>query len=745
MNEQVSRRWPLVLAAAAIVLAGFAVYSNSFSDAFVFDDIIHIPDNPAIRHLWPLWDVMRPVETFSSRPLVSLSLALNYALGGLDIHGYHVFNLTVHLLAALVLLGIVRRTLSGARLGGRFGHAATLGAAIVAVAWTVHPLQTESVTYIIQRAESMMGLFYLLTLYCFIRATTPGARPGAWIAASVAASALGMCTKEVMATVPVAVLLYDRAFVSSSFAEALRRRWVYYAALAATLLILLGLALSTPLSNTVGFHVPGISVVDYARSEARIIVTHYLRLVFWPQPLILDYGMAPVQSFIGAGFPALLTLVLAVGTVVLFRRSPPLGFPLAWFFLVLVPTSSFIPVADLVFEHRMYLPLAGLLALFVAPVALVRGRVVRVLLFAGIAGYIGFWGMLTYARNRDYQSEIAFCTDTIAKVPDNPRAWNNLGDSLGTVGRHSEAIRCYDKVLAMNPGYARAWNNKGYELNMLGRASEALGCFDKAIEINPQYGKAWFNKGDSLNKLGRPSEALACFDKAIEIDPRNPVAWFNKGNILNKLGRASEALTCYDMALKIDPRNADAWINKGNSLNMLGRYSEAIPCYDKALEINPQNLAAWNNRGNALNLLGRYPEAIEDYEHALKIDPRCVEAWSNKGDSLNKLGRPSDALISLDKALEIDPRCAAAWSNKGDSLNQLGRPSDALISLDKALEINPRYAEALYNKAIAQEKLGDRQAAIQSCRRCLEAARADGGQRAWIPKAEAHLRELEKK
>ena len=619
METQVPKRRPVLLAAASIVLAGFAVYAGSFSGVFLFDDVVHVTTNLAIRHVWPLWDVIKPGAGYSCRPLVSLSLALNYAVGSLDVTGYHLFNLTVHLLAGLVLFGVVRRTLAGPRLAARFARAATLSAAVVAVAWTVHPLQTESVTYIIQRAESMMALFYLLTLYCFIRATTPGARSRPWLAASVAASALGMCSKEVMATVPLAVLLYDRAFLSSSFAEALRRRRIFYAALAATLLILLGLALLSPPLDTVGFHLKDRSVHDYALTQAHIITSHYLRLVFWPLPLVLDYNLAPVPSVLAAGLPALFTLFLLAATIFLYRRAPALAFPLAWFFLVLAPTSSVIPVADLVFEHRMYLPLAGVLALLVLPVALVRGKLLRVLVLAGLTGYVVFWGALTYDRNRDYESDLVIWSATVRKVPGNARAWNNKGNSLQNLGQGSKAMACFDKALEIDPTYARAWNNKGVSLNSLGRSPEAIACFDKATEIDPRDVASWVNKGNSLNILGRSSEALACLDKALAINPRNVKALNNKGDTLNRLGRPSEAIGCFDRILKIDPRYARAWNNEGNSWDALDRPSEAMACYDHAVDVNPRYAIAWYNKARIHEKLGDRPAAIRCWHTYLEV------------------------------------------------------------------------------------------------------------------------------
>ena len=210
-----------------VVAAGLLAYHNSFTGPFIFDDLPSIPENPTIRHLWPIWQPLSPPQTggitVEGRPVINLSLAINYALGGYDVRGYHVLNLTIHILAGLTLFGVVRRTLLQPRLRERFGGVANELALAVAVLWTVHPLQTESVTYIVQRAESLMGLFYLLTLYCFIR-SVESPRPRVWCGLCLTACAVGMASKEVMASAPLLVMLYDRAFISGSFREAWRRR-----------------------------------------------------------------------------------------------------------------------------------------------------------------------------------------------------------------------------------------------------------------------------------------------------------------------------------------------------------------------------------------------------------------------------------------------------------------------------------------------------------------------------------------
>lgn len=209
------------------------------------------------------------------------------------------------------------------------------------------------------------------------------------------------------------------------------------------------------------------------------------------------------------------------------------------------------------------------------------------------------------------------------------------------------------------------WNSKGYSLNSLGRHNDAIPCFDRAIEIDSQFATAWVNKGRSLNKLNRFDEANSCLDKAIEINPQEPLAYNEKGISIGSMSDPLAAIWLFDKAIEIDPECSVAWINKGICLANLphfdirrcefdiGRYEEAITCYDKAIELEPQNTDAWYNRGNALHRMQRFDEAIECYDKLLEIDPFDSDVWYDKGRSLEQLGRYDEAIGCLDKAIQL--------------------------------------------------------------------------------------------
>jgi protein O-mannosyl-transferase len=582
-----------MLGGGVIILAALAAYHNCFTAPFLMDDVPSITQNPTILHLWPLWGPLSPPRDegmpVQGRPVPNFTLAINYALGGVAPWGYHAVNLAVHILAGLTLFGIVRRTLLSPGLRGRFGAVAMQLALTVAVIWTVHPLQTEAVTYVVQRAESLMGLFYLLTLYCFIRGVESGT-PGRWYALSVTACLLGMGSKEVMVSAPLMVLLYDWMFLAGNFREAWTRRWRLYVGLAGTWILLGYLVAKT--GNRGGSAGFGTEVApwDYALTQCGAIV-HYLKLSVWPHPLVFDYGTATVNQ-VGQALPyALVLLALAGGTVIALWRRRVIGFLGVWFFAILAPSSSVVPVStQTMAEHRMYLPLAAVVTLVVMGIhALIGRRSVVVLLGLAVA-----LGLLTVRRNEDYRTEISIWNDTVGKCPDNARAHTNLGLALLKAGHLPEAIAQGEEALRLRPHYARAHYNLGLALWQARQLPEAIGHYDEALRIDPDFVEAHVNLGIALSQVGSNQEALAHFMEALRLSPDSPEVHCNLGFFLLQTGKVQEAIDHFEQALRIEPDYVQAHFNLALALEKLGRTPEAIEHYRQALKLRPDFAAARN-------------------------------------------------------------------------------------------------------------------------------------------------------
>jgi tetratricopeptide (TPR) repeat protein len=735
-TSRCSWRWEPFLAAGVIVLATLAVYANSFRGVFVFDDEPAIVNNPTIRHLWPVARLLSPPrhgETVSGRPLLNLTFALNYSLGGTNVWGYHVVNLAIHILAALTLFGILRRTFLMPVLRDHFGSSATLLALAIALLWALHPLQVESVTYIVQRAESLCGLFYLLVLYCVIRGKTAEQKAShfdsrlssqersgmrgtcLWYTAAVVACLLGVATKEVIVTAPIAVLLYDRTFLAGSFGQALRQRWGLYLGLAATWLLLAYLVLSTGLlGKSTGYGAPeAIGAWDYLRSQPSVIL-HYLRLSLWPYPICFDYGRTAVVGSPGSSLSAALVvgmLIAATGWGLV--RGKAWAMPGAWMFLILAPTSL-LPLPDLAFEHRMYLPLAGVGAIVLLGVfrlgqrLLQRGVIVRAALHF-VFGFILIvmciaLGVLSARCNSAYRSQLLLWEDAVAKAPRSDRAHNNLAIVLAQQGRLAEAADHCHKALEIRPDDWEGYNNLGNILFQQGHSDEAIADYKKALEIKPTAAEVYNNLGYVLMKLGRLAEAVRNCQRALEIQDDYVDAHNNLGDALEQMGMPADAIVHYQKALELSPDNVHVYINLGNLRFRQGNLSDAIAYYRKVLEINPQYTDAHHNIGAALFQQGAVIDAIAHWREVIRLQPGAIAtlralAWA-LATSPAKIGGREEAVELAQRAAYLSGgRDPAALDTLAAAYAAVGRFSEAVQSARQAIVL----AESQHNGALADK------------------------------------------
>jgi tetratricopeptide (TPR) repeat protein len=596
------------LAALLLVAAVVAVYANTLRAPFVFDDRPAIVENPTIRDLGNLGAVLSPPadvgSSANSRPLVNLSLALNYAAGGLDPTGYHGVNIALHALAALALLGVVRRLCRRPPLAARLAPVALPIALGTALVWALHPLQTETVACVIQRTEGLVGLLYLVAAYALVRSAEADATSGArriWSAVVVAACLLGVFTKELIATAPVVLLLLDRTFLAGSFRAAWQQRRGLYVALAATWLPLAWVVLAGGRrGGTVGFGL-GVSSWDYLLTQAKALAL-YLRLAVWPHPLVLDYGTEVVSGLGEVWAQALLVLGQLAITVVALRRRPVEGFLGAWCFLILAPSSSVVPLtSQTIAEHRMYLPLAAFAAGAMAGLWLRFGR--RAWLAAGV--WVVALGAVTVARNHDYRSALAIWEDTAAKAPANPRAHNNLVTELLPAGRIDEALAHGERSVALAPADASMHVNYGTALQLAGRTAEAVARYEKALRLDPASVDGRFNYGIILAGLGRLPEARGHFESVLRDRPGHAQARINLGNVLASLGLRAEAIREYQQALALQPDNPEGHYNLGNAMLSSGRLGEAAAEYEAALRLRPDYAKARTNLDQVRRLQGQ--------------------------------------------------------------------------------------------------------------------------------------------
>jgi Flp pilus assembly protein TadD len=594
-----------------VVAVGAIAYVNSFSGVFLLDDNDHIVEDQDFLGI------------AGRRPVVNLTLALSYGLSGLEPWGYHLVNLAIHLLAGVTLFAVVRRTLELDSFETSWKPRAPWIALTVALIWVVHPLQTQSVTYVIQRAEALMALFYLLTIYCVLRGAGSG-RAALWYGAAVLAAGLGMGSKAVMVTAPAVVLLYDRVFLSASIGELLRRRWGLYAALCGSWLMLAicgviqGVFSTSAKIATVGFGVKDLTPGEYLMSQPGVIL-NYLWLSVFPKSLCLDYGWPVAESAVAIVVPLLIIGALLAGTGWALRFRPWLGFLGAAFFIVLAPTSSIVPIKDLAFEHRMYLPLAAVVIAAVALACrLVPARGARVALAVAV---ILALGIRTIDRNHDYRSPYAMWSTVVAVRPENPRAHTELANALDDRGQTDQAIQHYRAAIRLQPTAYLAHNNLGTALASRQRHDEAIVHYEKALELNPRHYLTHNNLGNALMRINRAEEGIAHFRTAIEIRKKYPTAYNSLGVALANRGEIDEAEACFRKAVRLRPEFAEARSNLGSILRAHGRLDEAATEYRTAVTLKPDYFDGWFNLSLTLRDLGRTEEADEAVRHARELAP----------------------------------------------------------------------------------------------------------------------------
>ncbi len=539
------------------------VYSNTFQAPFLLEDHHHITGNSSIQSLWPLNETLQSPtgEHYTRRPVVYLTLALNYGLSGFEVWSYHAFNVLIHLFAAWTLFGVVRRALLSPRLRDRYGAISTRLALAVSLLWASHPLQTEAVTYIIQRAESLMGLFFLLTFYCAQRGWASPRKAHVWFGLSILACLLGVGTNKAIAAAPLFVLLYDLLFQQKTLSTALRGSRPLYIGLFVCWMVL---ALWLVLSVEFDIHrdQEHYSFFQYAITQP-FVIFYYLRLAFWPNALCFDYGWG-AMTFLQARFFLLLVLAL-LGLIVwgIYKRNL-WAFLGAWFFLFLAPTSSFFPSNVMISEYRMYLPLAALVVFFILGVYEGWNRYVLPRLsqvsfsknFTLMLGYGGVFllaltcGSLAYQRNEVYRSAFLVWKDTLEKSPNNPRAYTRLGVQLN---QPQNAIPLFEKAIELNPEMAEAHYHLGRAWIQAGQPQEAIDPLQEALHLREDYIEAWNNLGVALIQMGEYEESIPHLEKAILLDPEHVTAHLNVGVAHHQIGEVSSAIEHYQQALKIKP------------------------------------------------------------------------------------------------------------------------------------------------------------------------------------------------
>ena len=594
-----------------ICLVGIIAYSNSFDCAFHFDDVPTIEENIAIRNLS---DVEAWWGFYPSRPIGYLSFALNYHFHRLDVWGYHLVNLGIHIINAMLVWWLVMLTMTTPVMKtqpiSRHKEAMALFTALLFVS---HPLATQSVTYIVQRLSSLAALFYLLSLALYVKG-------GLWkgngnrqvffyYAGSILCAVLGMLTKEIVFTLPFVLVLYEFSFMKTdTWKFDLKDRGIQVTVIILMLFVALffhnfsfGIFNPIPPLLNQGYDYP-ITAWQYLLTQFGVILT-YIRLFVLPVDQNLDYdypishSLFEIHTIIGL---LSLAVIFAIG-IFLFRRYRIISFGIFWFFLTLSVESSVIPISqNVIFEHRTYLPSFGfVLVLAGAVFYFLWERYVRVAM--GILVLVILTNtVLTFERNKVWKSEYSLWADGIMKSPNKPRPLNGYGKVLADTGNASGALKYYNKAIEMNPRFYAAYYNRGNAKINLDDYKGAVADYEEALRIKPDLPDGHYNLGNALAHQGKMVEAVTHLKEAVRLKPRSAEYHNNLGYVLALQGKEDEAINHFREAIRLKPDLADAHNNLGNVLFYQKRIDEAIDSYREALRLKPDYSIARENIKNAL-------------------------------------------------------------------------------------------------------------------------------------------------
>ena len=653
LADPVGVRWRAAI--LILILSGLLAYANALSGPFILDDDLSIVDNARIRDWSQLGRVLTPSreQPTAGRPLVNFSFAINYALGGLDVWGYHIFNLACHVLCGLLLFGVVRRTLELPSLKGGVRASPISLAFAAAILWMLHPLNTVAVNYLTQRTELMMALFYLLTLYAAIRAWAARAR--VWQVVAVLSCVAGMACKESMATVPILVVLYDATFVFGSARRAFTERGRFYVALGAGWVLLAALLLSSPHSHSAGFS-SGVSPWTYLLNQT-VVITRYLGLAIWPRSLVTVYGW-PVALTLRDVLPyAVFVTAVFVVTAFALIRQPTWGFPGAWFFLTLAPASSIVPIATEVgAERRMYLPLMALVVVAVVGGSTVlRAAAPRVVALVAVASF-AFVG--TTIRNRDYASPLVLARTSVERYPT-------------SVGHHvfgHELVRAGDRESAMIelrravPGAPRAHYTLGTELlkeeRTISEGIDELRLFLREQPMLLEAVSARLMLGQALAKQQRWSEAIEEGAMVLRMNPslaQRLDAHELLADAFRGADRFEDVIVQCREYLRLRPDAGPMLTRLGVALIATGAIDEAIGAFRRVVDLDPRSADARRNLATALYDQANYAEAVTQAEHAVVLRPTDADARDLLGRALAQLGRFEEARSHFERALQVNP------------------------------------------------------------------------------------------
>ena len=692
------------LAILIIIVAGYFSYSNSLHGEMIFDDINIIEQNDRLHN----FDDFRNINKWmnpNARHFCMFTFTVNYSIPGNSVWGYHIFNLLIHLIFGIFVFFFTRLILSVKLYDNdpKRKHAGMI-AFFVAIICVVHPIQSQAVSYIVQRMASMAAMFYIISVYFYFKGRLLHASGGfnirvlVYYLSTVLFGFLGLQTKQTVITLPVALLLIEFFFVRK------KDGGIYKIYLISAFSIILILSSIILFGGFLPKETETISRTEYLFTQFRVILK-YIQLLLLPVNQALDYDFSISESFLNRRVfvSFLVILIIFIIAVFSYRKKHLVSFGILWFFITLAVESSILPIKDVINEHRLYLPMLGFSLIFVTLIwdYFSHRSLLAVLVF--FITIILIYGLATYKQNKAWESKLSLWLDNTSKKPHNARAHNNLGSTYITLGDYQKAEASYQEAVRLKPDYLEALYNLGNVKIDLNKFDEAVEVLSQLIKEDSTYYKAYFARGIAYLNMQLYNKALEDFPNAFtKKDIETNIAVYNKSGLAKfSLKEFDEAIENFNQALLLDSGYAEAYNNKGLVYLETNEYDNAINDFTKAIELNPTFLGAYNNRGNAYFKKEALDKALADYEKALVFNTNEITVLKNIAIIHFQNKNYIHAIEFYTRILQVAPQSPRVLNDRGISYYMVQNYDQAYADLLSArkygLETNPDVFNFLEN------------------------------------------------
>jgi len=657
LSNRFSSHW---LGLIVIGLSVLVIYSNIYNSPFVFDDGPRIVENSTIRDLS---NYLSPDKLLEPRAIVDFTFALNYRFGKLNVFGYHLVNVLIHILNGFLVYILVSAVLKQGP-GGSNASAVLISESpdfsiritslFAALIFVVHPIQTQAVTYTVQRYASMAAMFYMASVLFYLKARIlqvraksreQGARSKERVekkeddktnilklssiyTLSVLCGILAFLSKQNTASLPLAILVVEYLLIDRTW-QGWKTKLPWFVVLFAlwTLFILYvsgffsgGFEGRELLSDVSGLikETETVGRWQYLCTQFNVVVI-YIRLLFLPVLQNLDYLYPFKSGFFDSYTPFAFLFLTGIAALGLWhiKKRPMISLAIFWFFITLSVESSIIPISDALFEHRLYLPMLGF-GLFMSCQLFHYLSDKRFMAFVLSLAIVVALGAATYRRNTTWQNKKALWSDVVTKSPDNYRAHNNLGSAFSDQGKVFESIKHYTEALRIDPMNPDAHYNMGNAFVRQGRMSEAISHYTEALRIKPNDAEVRSNLGSVLFMQGRVDEAIGHYSEALRIKPELAEAQSNLKKISAFLNEIDETIKKVQGLLEVNPENPKLHYDLGTLYYKKGEFDKAIFQYQKSLSIQPDNPATYYNIACIYSMQNRIEKSIDFLKRAIE-------------------------------------------------------------------------------------------------------------------------------